>query len=237
MVNAFDRQIISFVNQYAHRSQGFDEFVSLISDNYVLKSGVITVLLFWAWFKQTDNPGEHRATMIFGLIASCAAVLLVRLLTLTLPFRERPLRNPDLHFVLPYSIKPSALLGWSSFPSDNAVLFFGVSTCLWLLSRRAGLLAFCHTCLVITLPRVYRGFHYPTDILAGALIGVGTVALVNVPGLKAAVTRLPMRWLQRHPAPFQAALCFLIFLIAQTFYPFYSMAAYLIELAQETAAP
>jgi hypothetical protein len=46
-----------------------------------------------------------------------------------------------------------------------------------------------------------------------------------------------MVWLQRHPAAFQAALCFLILLIAQTFYPFYSMAAYLIELAQETAAP
>jgi undecaprenyl-diphosphatase len=237
MVNAFDQQIVSFFNQYAHRSLAFDEFVTLVSDNYVLKTGVITVLLYWAWFKETDHPDEHRATVIFGLVASCAAVLLVRLLTLTLPFRERPLRNPDLHFVLPYSIKPSALLGWSSFPSDNAVLFFGVSTCLWLISRRVGLVAFCHTCLIITLPRIYRGFHYPTDILAGALIGVGAVALIKVPGLKAAVTRRPMAWLQRHPAAFQAALCFLILLIAQTFYPFYSMAAYLIELAQETAAP
>ena len=233
MVNLFDRQIIAFLNQYAHRSWAFDEFVTLISGNYFLKTGVITMLLCWVWFKETENLSEHRSTIIFGLIASCMAVLVVRILAFALPFRERPLRNPDLHFVLPYSAKSDAILGWSSFPSDNAVLFFGVATCLWLVSRRAGILALCHTCLVVAFARVYRGFHYPTDILTGALIGVGAVSLIHVPRLKSAVTRMPMGWIQRHPQSFQTALFFLIFLIATTFEPLYPLAHFAIALTKK----
>jgi hypothetical protein len=39
--------------------------------------------------------------------------------------------------------------------------------------RGAGILALSHTLLVVSLPRVYMGFHYPTDSLAGAVISVG----------------------------------------------------------------
>jgi undecaprenyl-diphosphatase len=223
-MNPFDHRIITFVNQFAHRSWTIDTVVGLIATNDLLKAGLITALLFWAWFRNGgENRTDDRGTVVFGLIASCAAVVFCRVLAATIPFRVRPLGNLDLHFVLPYSMNPRALIGWNAFPSDNAALFFGAATCIYLVSRRAGILAIGHVLLVVAFARVYLGIHHPTDILAGASIGVGAVSLMHVPRLKAAVNRNPMRWLRDHPQTFQTAVCILISLVGTTFGPLYPL--------------
>jgi undecaprenyl-diphosphatase len=223
-MNAFDYQIITSLNRFAHRSWTFDTVVWSMGSNDLLKAGLITALLYWAWFRK---PGQDRAgaraTVVFGLVASCTAVLFCRVLSAIVPFRVRPLGNPDLHFVLPYSMNSRTLIGWNSFPSDNAALFFGAAMCIYLVSRRAGIVAFCHVALAVAFTRVYLGIHHPTDILVGALMGIGSVSLIHVPWLKAAVNRVPMRWLQDHPQSFQSAVCVLISLIGTTFSPLYPL--------------
>jgi undecaprenyl-diphosphatase len=223
-MNPFDAHVIRFLNQFAHRSWAFDTFVREMGSNYLLKTGLIMTLLYWVWFREDKKSGDHRETLVFGLTASCAAVLAARALSFALPFRERPLRNPDLHFALPHSVGLNAIEGWSSFPSDNATLFFGVASCIFLVSRRAGILALCHTILVVAFARVYLGYHYPTDILGGAAIGIGAVSLIHIPSVRTAITRLPMQWLRTHPQSFQTAICVLVFLIATTFEPLYPLA-------------
>jgi undecaprenyl-diphosphatase len=229
---ALDTSIVTFLNRFAGHSPTFDQFVWLAANNYILKTGVITALLLGTWFRRNEGRDDHRATMIFGLVASSSALLFARLLAVAVPFRERPLRNPDLHFVLPASTSTHTLIGWSAFPSDTATLFFGVAACLFLVSRRAGLLAFGHTVLVVGLARVYLGIHYPTDILAGALLGIGAVSLIHVPGLKAALTRAPMRWLRDRPQASQTALCLLIFLVGTTFEPAYQLGQFVVGVAK-----
>src|SRR5262249_46900627 len=85
---------------------------------------------------------------------------------------------------------------------------------------------FCHTFLVIGVARVFLGYHFPTDILAGMAIGMGCVALGLFPRVKALVAGPPMRWLDSHPRAFQTALCLLIALIRTTFEPFYPLVGF-----------
>jgi membrane-associated phospholipid phosphatase len=233
-MNPLDFHVITFLNQFAHRSWSFDYFVLLISKNYVLKTGVITALLGFLWFRERSDDTDHRATLLFGLLASCGAVLIARILSVVVPFRERPLRSPFLHFVRPFDVDPQAILGWSAFPSDNAALFFGLAASIYLLSRRAGILVFCHMALVIGFARVYLGYHHPTDILAGALLGVGCVSLVHVASVRTALIRVPLRWMQQHPPSFHAALFVLVFLIATTFEPLYPLAGFAFATTKAT---
>jgi membrane-associated phospholipid phosphatase len=233
-MNPLDVHVIAFLNQFAQRSWTFDYFVLLLSKNYVLKTGLITALLGWLWVRRENPAAPHRPILVFGLIASCVAILLNRMLSVVVPFRARPLRSPDLGFVLPHGVSLQSLINWSAFPSDNATLFFGLAACIYLVSRRAGIVAFCHVTLVVAFARVYLGFHHPTDVLAGALLGVGLVSLVTIPAVKTAVTRLPMQWLQRHPPSFHAALFVLVFLIAVTFEPLYDLAGFGLTTAKAT---
>lgn len=70
--------------------------------------------------------------------------------------------------------------GWSSFPSDHAVLFYALSVGLLSVSRKVGIFAVVHTTLFVALPRLYLGLHYPTDLLADAFVGVALSVLGNL---------------------------------------------------------
>jgi membrane-associated phospholipid phosphatase len=124
-----------------------------------------------------------------------------------------------LHFRLPFGADEKLLIGWNSFPSDHAVLYFSLATGIYFVSRRAGILIFCYSFFVILLPRVYLGFHYPTDILAGMFLGVSLACLAQVPNLRTLLTRSPMRWSDRSPGAFYACFFIATFLTATNFDP------------------
>ena len=149
-MNGFDSAILLYLNRLAGRSWSMDALVYQLGSNYALKTGLLLAFLLGLYFRRDGDARRRarRAMLVYGVTASCAAVVLSRLLALALPFRERPLRAPGLHFVLPLSVGSRSILGWSSFPSDNAALFFGVATTILLVSRRAGILAFIHTFVV-----------------------------------------------------------------------------------------
>ena len=90
-----------------------------------------------------------------------------------------------VYFVLPLGVDPQALEHWSSFPSDHAALAFAVSTCLWRASRPLGAACYIWSIFIICLPRIYAGYHYATDIVGGAMVGIFTAFLVARPLQKA----------------------------------------------------
>jgi undecaprenyl-diphosphatase len=187
----------------------FDALVLALSANALLKGGVMCGLLWWAWCAREGSLGERGnqrdGQLILAVLASCGlGEVIARLMSKGLPFRPRPLLNPDLAFHLPggKTVEMLGITHESSFPSDHGVLFFALATGIWLVSRRAGLLAFAWALVMIALPRLYLGLHYASDLLAGAAIGI-TVALLGawlLPQL--APVKWAAAWASRQPALF-----------------------------------
>lgn len=216
-LNSFDRDILLFLNQFAGRFPVFDALVTVLATRNLLKGAIITVVFVWIWFRTGSDKTRDREWVIWALFISLVSVLIARALAYSLPFRERPLRVPDLQFHMPYAADRLALMGWSSFPSDHAAIFFAASTTLLFISRRLGILSLLYTFFVICIPRIYLGVHYPTDIVAGALIGIGLNALIAFPHLRTRLASPFVRWEHEHPGSFYPVFFLIAFEFSELF--------------------
>jgi hypothetical protein len=123
------------------------------------------------------------------------------------------LREAGLNLHVPYGLNSGVLQGWSSFPSDHAAFFFALSVIFFFVCRRAGIFAFLYSVIVICLPRVYLGIHYPTDLLAGAMIGTGISCLALIAPLRMSATRPVLRYFDANPSVSYGCLSVLMYLI------------------------
>lgn len=201
-MNFFDSTIINFFNQFSHISWVLDNSFNFLTDNNLVKGGIFTIIIWYFWFKNSDRQADIREHIISIILSSFIAMFLARILSVSLPYRERPLHEAALNFVLPYGIEPTALTNWSSFPSDHAVLFFTLATGFLFISRKLGILALIYTTLLIALPRIYLGFHYPTDIICGAVIGLAIGWIANQSIVSNKISKPILRWSEKAPGFF-----------------------------------
>lgn len=220
-----DLSILLFINRLAHRSSVFDEIVVLASGNNFIKGGIVFAVVWYLWF-QNEDARRKRECVLAGVAASFIGLTLAKLLTWTI-VRPRPLVVPELGLRLPYGIKAVTWEGLSSFPSDHAVLFFALATGIFFASRRIGWLVFIYVSVFICLPRLYIGLHYPSDILAGAAIGITTGWLLQLPTVGKPVTNWAFRWLEARPGQFYAFSFLLTYMICELFDPLLSIANFI----------
>ncbi len=207
-------------------------FIVVLSDSILIKGGLIMALMWWIWFQDKDKSivRKTRATVLATIIGTLGVLLLVKFLALILPVRLSPMHNPDLPFLVPYGLKPTSFKGWSSFPSDHAALFFALATGILMTSRRLGCFVFFYVAVIVAMPRIYLGLHYPTDIIGGAVLGIGITMLVNMPSFKIPITNPFLNWLEKHPASFYAILFVLTFEITELFLSVRMLAKWLFKV-------
>ena len=159
------------------------------------------------WWRQRNQLTEIGLRGLLAQLGITAATQLLKHLI------GRP--RPRFAHSDEFSLGPSLTTGFDSFPSGHAANAFGAATVLaWFfpavrvpLYLVAGLVA---------VSRVLRGSHFPTDVLAGAVLGVviGSAVVVGLkrwpeealPGLvrtgvPVAVSTFAILWVVLHPAP------------------------------------
>ena len=114
-----------------------------------------------------------RLRLFFFIEAAIAGLLARGLIAETIYFfydRARPFASLGFEPLLVHPADPS-------FPSGHAAFFFALAVVVYAINRRWGITYFVLTVLVV-LSRVASGVHWPTDILAGAAIGLACGWLV-----------------------------------------------------------
>jgi len=178
-VNFFDISIIHYFNSFAGSYHFFDLAINSLANSNFLKMTLPVISLWWGWFMVSPRQKDNRLIIISTFISAFVGLFLARALTFILPFRLRPMHNTQLDFILPFGSSLKILDGWSSFPSDHAVLLLTLITGVFLISKRLGVFVFLYSVIVALIPRIYLGLHYPTDIIAGAILGVSITLIFN----------------------------------------------------------
>ena len=135
------------------------------------------------------RPGVWRYATTAGLAAAVLALGVNQVIS-HIWARPRPFTDHPLGVVPLISSAHDA-----SFPSDHAAISFAIAFAILLVAGRPGWL-FVAWAALISASRVLAGIHYPTDVLAGALVGLGCgyvsarLALPLLARLTALVSRL-----------------------------------------------
>lgn len=230
-MNRFDTSVETFFNQFAHRWVALDNGVSLL-DHGLFKAAVPMMVLWWLWFRSPAAP-RTRGVIVCMLAASLAAILLARALAVTLPFRDRPLYASGFTYRRPYDLDITGLEGWSSFPSDHAVLFFALSAGFFRLSRPLGVAAAIYSLLFVVTPRLYLGFHWPTDMLAGAALGIAVGWTATSDSVRLRIAPPVLRLSERFPEWLYPAAFLLTYQLAETFEDLRLAAHYVLHTAKD----
>lgn len=219
MLLPFDLPLLRELNQFVGVSPKFDDLVVHVSGDYLVKLTPMILVIWGFWFMKPVNGVSHKKTIMNGMLGCFITMATARGLSLVLPFRLRPLHTPELGLRIPEMMDKGILDGWSSLPSDHAALSFALASVVFMLHRRWGIWALLHAALIICLPRAYLSLHYPSDLLAGCLVGIGVISIMMTVAKDNPITRYALQLESSRPAFFYVGAFFLMSQMVQLFDP------------------
>jgi undecaprenyl-diphosphatase len=161
-----DHSLARTLNSWGYHHAWFGDLAQFFAKDAVFVIVAIAALAFLAigsWASEGARRGAVSAAAALAI-----ALLLAKLLSEAVN-RSRPfVAHHDIHLLAQHARD-------AGFPSDHATGAFAIATALLLRHRRWGLLALL-LAAGVAVSRVVVGAHYPTDVLAGAVLGA-TVAL------------------------------------------------------------
>jgi undecaprenyl-diphosphatase len=160
---SLDLQLFRLINNLAGHNAFLDGLMRLLVNEYFLTT-IMSLILVSFWFEGQDRDQRERnqSAIVRVLVALFVANIILKLCNL-IYFRSRPFTDHEVNllFYQPWD---------SSFPSNPATVGFSLAIAIWLYNRRLGALLLVLATL-FGLSRIYCGVHYPSDVIAGALLG------------------------------------------------------------------
>lgn len=164
LVTFFDQNGFHALNQWAGHLPLLDRIMAF-SAQYALE--IYALLFMAAWFTlPRPEVGKRHALIVMGL--SGVLALFVNLVLSHIWFRPRPfavLPHGDFTQLIPHPAD-------ASFPSDHASGSFGFAAASYKKSVRWVQVVFTSLAVLVGIARIYSGVHWPTDVLAGVVIGI-----------------------------------------------------------------
>lgn len=161
-----DYAILDFI-QNNLKSAFLDPVMVFISSlgNYGILWIVLTLLLLC--FRKTRHTGVLMAISL-AITFVAGEVLIKNVVDRLRPFIE----NPEVALLIP---EPASF----SFPSGHTASSFAAAWILFLRSKKMGVPALI-LALLIAFSRLYLYVHYPSDVLAGLILGILVAQIVWV---------------------------------------------------------
>lgn len=172
-----DFLIFQFINKLAGRYSLLDNLAVFFAE-YL---GYILILILFLFLLKDSK--KYRPMIVKGFLAAIIARFGVVELIRFFWERQRPFVENNVNLLLSHE-------GTGSFPSGHAAFFFALATVIFLYEKKvypvpnrrfwcgAGILFFLASFL-ISISRVFAGVHWPSDILAGAIVGIFSGWLIN----------------------------------------------------------
>lgn len=125
----------------------------------------IGIIVYWF----TRSP-KNKKMVIVALSSACVGFGIGNILS-HLFYRDRPFVQFDVNQLIEHAAN-------ASFPSNHSIGSFVIATAIFLFRKKDGVIWLLLAGL-ISFSRIWNGVHFPSDVIAGAFIGVFSVLLVN----------------------------------------------------------
>ena len=170
LAERFDLPILEWIAANLHCAflDALMPIITLFGDAGIFWIACAVVLLF--------IPKYRKIGMIMGA-ALIMGLLLCNITLKPLVARIRPYDYQLLHFGKEIPLLVEGLHDFS-FPSGHTIASFEAATALLINNRKLGIPAMI-LAVLIAFSRLYLYVHYPTDVLASIVLGVGIAFLAN----------------------------------------------------------
>ncbi len=160
-LQTLDINLFRFINQTL-MNPVFDQLMPWFSGNALFPAALVVAVVLFLWLGRTRGA---LCVLMLALVIGLGDGLVTNTLKHAVG-RERPfLVLADVHCLAGRS-------GSGSMPSSHAANWFAAAMVLLVYYRRSAWIMFPLAALV-GFSRIYNGVHYPSDVLAGAILGAG----------------------------------------------------------------
>lgn len=164
VINNFDLKILLPLNRFFSQHGGFlNKFLA----EYLTYSLPLVLIVLWFYSKEAKKVAL-RAAFSAILAWPILSIIIGKLVHRSRPFSVTGVQELVFH-------RPDV-----SFPSEHAAALFAVAMSFYLSGFKKLSYVMFAIAIVVSFFRVAAGIHWPTDILAGAVLGLLSAYLIDL---------------------------------------------------------